>query len=72
MKRLARVSRTGSVVAIITGDEQSNCVQKDGKLQLPVLFFGEPEFVDVTIQNGVYFENNVGFKFNDLEDWQLI
>ena len=71
MARLARLSHTNSIVAIIKGNELVNCKEIDGKLQYPVTFFGEPEYVNYIIRNGVHYENNVGLKFNDLEDWTI-
>jgi hypothetical protein len=71
MARLARVSHTGSVVAIIKGEELVNTKEINGKQQYPVTFFGEPEFVNFIIQNGNHYENNIGLKFNDLSDWAI-
>lgn len=71
MVRLARIKHTGSVVAIITGDEQSKTVEVEGKQQYPVKFMGEPETVNFIVQNGEHFKIDVGLKFNDLEDWSV-
>lgn len=69
MKRLSRIN--GNVKAIITGDEQVNCKEIDGKLQYPVTFFGEIDFVPVIIQNGKYFNININEKYNHLEEWSF-
>ena len=69
MKRLARVN--GNVRVIITGDEQVNCKEIDGKMQYPVKFFGEDDFVPVTIQNGTHFDLTVGQTTDNLEDWSF-
>jgi hypothetical protein len=69
MKRLARVN--GNVRAIITGDEQVNCKEINGKMQYPVNFFGEPDYVPVIIKNGNHFYLTVGQTTDNLEDWNF-
>lgn len=69
MKRLARVN--GNVKAIITGDEQVNCKEIDGKLQYPVTFCGETDFVPVIIKNGKHFDIKLGEKYDYLKEWSF-
>jgi len=69
MKRLARIAHTGSLVAIVTFDELDNAIPENGKRLMPVYFMGELDYVYCITQHE--FESNVGFKFNDLEEWSF-
>jgi hypothetical protein len=71
MARLARLKTNGSLVVIIKGEEIVNCINVNGKMQYPVTFFGEPEYVNYIIQNGSNYESNVGLKFDNLQYWSI-
>ena len=71
MKRIARVN--GNVRVICTGDEltteQAQKVMNHEKEVFPLKFFGELNFVPVTVKNGKYFDLTTGEKYNHLQDW---
>jgi len=69
MKRLARIN--GSVKAIITGDEQINCIFVNGKMEMPVKFFDQNESVHVIIQNGKHFNLTIGESYENLKGWEF-